>query len=87
MDDQFRQSQLYRLPEVVTDIAQEFDVHKMVYYSLDLAKAVHVFYRNVPVLVGEDEELIKNRLQLVLAARQVMGKTLDFIGVSKPDIM
>lgn len=79
--------QLYRLPEVITDIALEFDVHKMVFYSMDLAKAVHVFYRHVPVLAGGDDQMIKNRLQLVLAARDVLGKTLDFIGVSKPEVM
>jgi len=79
--------QLYRLPEVITDIAQEFAVHKMTYYSLDLAKAIHVFYKHVPVLVGEDESLIKHKLQLVLAAREVMGQVLDFIGVSKPEVM
>jgi arginyl-tRNA synthetase len=79
--------QLYRLPEVITDIAREFDVHRLVYYSVDLAKAIHVFYRHVPVLAGDDKQLVENRLQLVLAAREVMGKVLDFMGVSKPEVM
>ena len=79
--------QLYRLPEVVVDIASNFEVQALAYYALDLARAVHVFYRHVPVLAAEDAELVKGRLQLVLAARTVLGKTLDLLGLAKPDVM
>ena len=79
--------QLYRLPEVIAGVAERFEVHDLPYFAMELAKAIHVFYKHVPVLAGENQELIKNRLQLVLAAREVMGKTLDLIGVSKPDVM
>ena len=79
--------QLYRLPEVIAGVANRFEVHDLPYFAMELAKAIHVFYKHVPVLAGEDQELIKNRLQLVLAARQVMGKILDLIGVGKPDVM
>lgn len=79
--------QLYRFPEVVGDIATTFDVHSLTYYAIDLAKAIHVYYRHVPVLAAEEESLVMNRLQLVLAARGVLGQTLDLLGVSKPDVM
>lgn len=79
--------QLYRLPEVIAAVAERFEVHDLPYFAMELAKAVHVFYKHVPVLAGDNQELIKNRLQLVLAAREVMGKTLDLIGVGKPDVM
>lgn len=79
--------QLYRLPEVIAGIAERYEVHNLPYYAMELAKAIHVFYKHVPVLAGEDEELVKNRLQLVLAARQVMSKTLDLMGVGKPEVM
>jgi arginyl-tRNA synthetase len=79
--------QLYRLPEVIAAVAERFEVHDLPYFAMELAKAVHVFYKHVPVLAGDNQGLIKNRLQLVLAAREVMGKTLDLIGVSKPEVM
>ena len=79
--------QMYRFSEVVNDAAQQLDVHGLTYYALDLAKAVHVFYRHVQVIAAGDEQLVRSRLQLVLAARVVLGKTLDLLGVSKPDIM
>ncbi len=79
--------QMYRLPEVLVDIAESFAVHQLAYYAHDLASAVHSFYKQVRVLGGDRGELIMHRLQLVLAARAVLGKTLDLLGISKPDVM
>ena len=79
--------QIYRFPEVVNDAAEQLDAHGLTYYALDLAKAVHVFYRQVKVIAAGEEQLVKSRLQLVLATRTVLGKTLDLLGVSKPDVM
>lgn len=79
--------QMYRLPEVLTDIAESFAVHQLTYYAHDVASAIHFFYKHVPVLATEDENLKRHRLQLVLAARAVLGKILDLLGISKPDVM
>lgn len=78
---------LYQLPEVVGDITRTFEVQSLAYYALDLAKAVHVFYKHAPVLGLDDKKLMASRLQLVVAARKVLGQTLDLLGLSKPDIM
>lgn len=78
---------LYRFPEVVAGIAERFTVHELAYYAVDLARCVHVFYRHVPVLSVEEEVVVKSRLQLVLATQVVLGKVLDLLGVSKPDVM
>ncbi|MEK7556727.1 MAG: arginine--tRNA ligase [Patescibacteria group bacterium] len=79
--------EMYRLPEVIVDIAENFAVHQLTYYATGLASAVHFFYKHVPVLAADDAELTKHRLQLVLAARKVLGQTLDLLGISKPDVM
>jgi arginyl-tRNA synthetase len=79
--------QMYRFPEVVSDVTKQLDAHNLTYYALDLAKAVHVFYRHVHVIGAENKKLVQSRLQLVLAARTVLGKTLDLLSVSKPDVM
>ena len=79
--------QLYRFPEVVTECAASLEPHPLAYYASDVAKSVHRFYKEVPVLAAADGELTRSRLQLVLAARKVLGKTLDLLGVSKPDVM
>ncbi len=79
--------QLYRFPEVIAQIAQQYTVHDLAYYALDVAKAVHVFYRHVPVLNSGDERIMTSRLQLVLATQTVLGKILDLLGIAKPEVM
>jgi arginyl-tRNA synthetase len=78
---------MYRFPEVLTSIANSYSVHQLPYYAQELAAAVHVFYKNVPVLSVEDEEMRRSRLELVSAASKVLGKVLDILGVNKPDVM
>lgn len=78
---------IYRWPEVVSDIATTFAVHQLATYATDLAKAVHVFYKHVPVLAAAEANLQLGRLQLVLAAKKIIAQTLDLLGVSKPDVM
>jgi len=78
--------QIYRWPEVVSQVAKTHAVHELVYYARDLATAVHAFYKNVPVLKS-DKLMLQGRLQLVLATRAVLGKMLDLLGVAKPEVM
>lgn len=79
--------ELYRYPEVIADIARDFDVHRLTYYVQDVARAIHSFYKHVPVLRGDSTTVQQGRLQLVLAARKVLSHCLDLLGVSKPDVM
>lgn len=79
--------EMYKFPEVVDEIAKTFEVQALPYYALGLARAVHVFYKNVPVIATENEEVRKGRLLLVVAARKVMGQALNLLGIGKPDVM
>jgi arginyl-tRNA synthetase len=58
----------------------------MTRYARELAAAFHGFYTNCRVL-GDDAELTRARLALVLAARTVLRIVLDTIGVSAPEQM
>ncbi|MEX0649413.1 MAG: arginine--tRNA ligase [Candidatus Andersenbacteria bacterium] len=78
---------MHRLPEVVTDIAVSFEVHPLAYYTHELARTIHAFYGEVPVMAAKDSEVVKNRLQLVFAARNVLGQALDLLGISRPEVM
>ena len=79
--------QLYLFPEIISEIAQTYDVHKLAYYATELARAIHSFYRHVPVIQAEDPKITQSRLQLVLAARKVLRQTLTLLGVSATDVM
>lgn len=78
---------LYRWPEAVAEAAENFMVHSLTYYATDLAHAVHVFYREAPVLAAPDEATRRGRLLLTQAAQKVLGETLDLLGLSKPEVM
>lgn len=79
--------QLYVYPEVIAEVAETYEVHKLAYYGLELARAIHGFYHHVPVMAAENVEVVKSRLQLVVAARKVLRATLDLLGISAPDVM
>ncbi|MCE9642871.1 MAG: arginine--tRNA ligase [Candidatus Andersenbacteria bacterium] len=78
---------LHKFPEIVEDVAQSYAVHQLAFFAYDLARAINVFYRDVPILAEEDETLRLSRLQIALSARFVLSKTLDLLGISKPDVM
>ncbi|MEK7499322.1 MAG: arginine--tRNA ligase [Patescibacteria group bacterium] len=79
--------QMFAFPEVIEDIATTFSVHQLTQYAYNLARCVNAFYRDVQVLSEEDEDLRKSRLQIVFAARSVLGNVIDLLGISKPDVM
>ena len=78
---------IYNFPEVISEISESYEVHKLAYYATGLARAIHSFYRHVPVLQADDKKIIQSRLQLVIAARKVLRQTLTLLGVSAPDVM
>jgi len=74
------------LPEIVETIALTLEPHHLTYYAQDLATAFHAFYKDCRV-VTDDKALTGARLKLVKAARLVLGRTLNLMGMSAPDTM
>ncbi|MFH1780712.1 MAG: arginine--tRNA ligase [Candidatus Nealsonbacteria bacterium] len=78
--------QLMRLPEIVEDTAQDFQIQRLPQYAVDLATAFHQFYRDCHVIT-EDEKLTQARLALVSATKIVLKNTLSLMGISVPEKM
>ena len=78
--------QLMMFPEVVEDIAQDYQVQRLPQYAKDLATAFHQFYRDCRVL-SENKELAEARLALILTSKIVLGDILDLMGISAPEKM
>ena len=74
------------LPELVSDISASFAVHQLTGYAIELADQFHHFYEKVRV-ISDDEDVTRARLNLVLAAKIVLGQTLALLGVSAPERM
>jgi arginyl-tRNA synthetase len=77
---------LATLPEVVSGAALAREPHRMTSYLREVAAHFHRFY-HLERVVGVEEELMQARLALVGAARIVLRRGLDLIGVSAPDRM
>ena len=78
--------QITRLEELVFDIAQNFAVHQLTSYAVDLADAFHKFYENCPVLTANDD-VRSARLALCRATQIALVNTFALLGVSAPQKM
>jgi arginyl-tRNA synthetase len=74
------------LPEIVETIAETLEPHHLTYYAQDLATVFHVFYKHCRVVTG-DKAMTGARLKLVRAAKQVLGRTLNLMGMRAPEKM
>jgi arginyl-tRNA synthetase len=74
------------LPEIVEIVANTLEPHHLAYYAQDLATVFHSFYKQCRV-VSQDEVLTKARLKLVVAAKLVLAKTLQLMGMTVPEKM
>jgi arginyl-tRNA synthetase len=74
------------LPEIMELITQTLEPHHLTYYAQDLATVFHSFYKQCRV-VSTDEALTRARLKLVKAAKIVLGKTLNLMGMTAPERM
>ncbi|MBU1177628.1 arginine--tRNA ligase [Patescibacteria group bacterium] len=78
--------ELNKWPELVADIARNYEVHRLPYYAMELAGRFHSFYRECKVL-GEDKDLMLARVMLIIATKKVLKNVLDVIGVGAPEKM
>ncbi|MDP3970794.1 MAG: arginine--tRNA ligase [bacterium] len=76
---------LFKLPEIVEDVSQDYQVHKLPQYAMEVARAFHKFYNTSRVI--DEEEVNYSRLQLAQATKIVLFNTLSLMGISAPESM
>jgi arginyl-tRNA synthetase len=79
--------QLAAFPGVVAHAARERVTHLLTVFIQDLATAMHNYYEKTRILSGTEDDLMRSRLALVDAARQVLASALGLLGVSAPTRM
>jgi arginyl-tRNA synthetase len=77
---------MIQLPEIIEMAARNLEPHHLPYYAQELATVFHSFYKQCRV-VSADEPLTLARLKLVAAAKIVLAKTLDLMGMTAPEQM
>jgi arginyl-tRNA synthetase len=80
---------MLNFPEAVWTAAHDLSPHHLAHYALDLASQFHLFYRDCRVLSSEpgEQEISKARLKLALAARTVLARSLNLMGMTAPEQM
>jgi arginyl-tRNA synthetase len=69
---------------VIEESAQSRKVHQVAQFCLDLASSFNKFYKSMPVIGSEEEEL---RLVMVDKARITLRNSLDLLGIDAPESM
>ncbi len=78
---------LIRFPEIIEETAQDYQVQRLPYYSLELANCFHKFYESCRVLDEKNKELSQARIGLIKATQIVLKNTLELMGISAPEKM
>jgi arginyl-tRNA synthetase len=79
--------ELNKFIEIVEDISENYEIHKLPYYAIALADKFHSFYSELKVLDEENLPLTKARLELVKSVRIVLREALTLMGISAPERM
>jgi arginyl-tRNA synthetase len=74
-------------PEEVAEAAERRAPHRIVQYSLELAREFTAFYERCRVVGAEPEEVESFRLAVSVAAQRTIAAALALLGVSAPDSM
>ena len=77
---------LIELPEILTDVAKNYEVHRLPRYALELAREFHNFYEKHRV-INEDKNLTTARLALANATKIVLANALNLLGINAPEKM
>lgn len=80
--------QIIRLPEIIKDTAEDYQVQRIPQYSIDLAVSFHQFYNEKECKVlTEDKDLRKERVALIKAVKITFKNTFELMGISAPEKM
>jgi arginyl-tRNA synthetase len=71
-------------PRMLSDAASGLAPHDIAFYLRDLAGAFHSYYAAERFLLDDNEALMRARLALLTATRQVIHNALAVLGVSAP---
>lgn len=77
--------ELVKWPEIVADVAESCQVHRLPLYATTLATKFHDFYTRCRVI--SDNTVDQQRMQLLRATQLVLQSVLATMGISAPDQM
>jgi arginyl-tRNA synthetase len=88
-DDAERQLvlKLLQWPDVVQQVADSLEPHRLCTLLYELASSFHSFYERCPVLIADTEELKQSRLALSALTAHVLERGLGLLGIETVERM
>lgn len=77
---------IFQFHEVIEDMAEDFQVHRLIHYVYELAQAYTSFYENRRI-ISENKNLSRARAKLNEAAKITIKKSLNLLGIDAPEEM
>ena len=74
-----------QFPERVNLALREYEPSVITRYVLDLCAAFNRFYHNCQILSAGDDNVVAQRVAMVAATKQVLGKALELICLRHPE--
>lgn len=78
--------ELVKFPELIEQVSRDFQIQSIPHFAYKIAGLFHDFYSTCKVL-GEEKELEKARLSLILAVKYVIANALNICGIEAPEKM
>jgi len=78
--------QLIQLPDLVEEVAKNYQIQLLPNYAQKLAQSFHHFYEQCQI-ISSDSNLTNARMALALATKIVLKKVFDLMGVFAPEKM
>jgi arginyl-tRNA synthetase len=81
--------EMIKFPDLVKEVAKNYEVHHLATYALNLAKKLHQFYKNNRIIEENDgvEKINEPALYLIEVAKIVFENLFDVIGIEKIEEM
>jgi arginyl-tRNA synthetase len=87
IEESFLIRDLLLFPEIIRDVAQSYQIHKLTNYVYSLAYAFHTYYNGHMFVDPNEPEITNARLNLAYAFRCTIEENLRILGVTAPERM
>lgn len=79
--------EISKFPELLQEVRETYEVHKLAHYVLRIADKFHSFYNDCQVIDEKNISLSQERLKLVSAVKMTISDVLVLMGISAPEKM
>src|SRR3989344_3906226 len=78
--------ELVKFPDMVLQIAEDYQVSRLARYAMSVARAFNNFYEKERV-IGENGEVLPERLALVTVFKDIFARVFALLGIDAPEKM